>query len=331
VTGRFFASALTLLGLALGLAAMLSASDQSEAQDFPVRARLPQLAGDSAAATPSATAPAGATPVGLTSCTVTNVVDGDTIDVNGCADAGRIRLILVDTPEISPGECFGKQAREYTTQRLLNRQVGLEKDKTNTDRYDRFLRYVWVDAELFNERLVRDGYAAMGIYPPDIKYQSRIAVAQQEAKTNQRGLWPVCGGIGVPGTPTPVQSPTATPTPSPTPIGTATPTPTVGGSCAAASASITGLDKFGETVTVSGSGNMTGWYLISVRGNQRLDFPANFTLNGSVQVKSAVPQFSNSASQLWWTSANVWNNSDDDDAVLYNCAGQQVSYFDDGH
>jgi micrococcal nuclease len=290
---------------------------------------MPQLAADSGGS--STTPLASPTPAGLVFCNVSNVVDGDTIDVNGCADAGRVRLILVNTPEISPGECFGKQAREYTTQKLLNRQVGLEKDKTNTDRYDRFLRYVWVDGELFNERLVRDGYAALGVYPPDLKYQSRIAAAQQDAKANQRGLWPVCGGIGVPGTPTPQLSPSPTLTPSPTPIGTATPTPTVSGACGTASAQITGLDKVLEIVTISGAGNLSGWYLISVRGNQRYDFPNNFTLNGTVQVRSAVAAFSNSPTQLWWTSANQWNNSDDDDAVLYNCLGQQVSYFDDGN
>lgn len=75
---------------------------------------------------------------------------------------------------------------------------------------------------------------------------------------------------------------------------------------------------------------MTSWYLMSMRGSQRFDFPANFTLNGSVQVKSAAAPFLNSSAQLWWTSVNMWNNSDDDDGALYNCSGQQVSYFDDG-
>jgi endonuclease YncB( thermonuclease family) len=31
---------------------------------------------------------------------VANVVDGDTIDVENCSDAGRVRLILVETPEV---------------------------------------------------------------------------------------------------------------------------------------------------------------------------------------------------------------------------------------
>ncbi len=337
---RKFAPSLLLLLPGIILLAASVAGDsppRSHAAALEARAWLPQIAADSASgatATPAATVTltpsASATPAGLAFCTVTNVVDGDTIDVSGCGDPGRIRFILVDTAEVNPGECFGKEASAYTKSKLLNREVGLEKDVSNKDRFGRNLRYIWVDGELFNERLVRDGYAALAVYPPDVKYQARIAAAEQEAKETGRGLWPVCGGVGTPGTPTPALSPTSTPTPSPTPAGTATPTPTVTGSCTAASATITGLEKVLEVVTVSGSGNMTGWYLISTRGSQRFGFPNNFTLNGSAQIRSGTPQFPNSPSQLWWTAENQWNNSEDDDAVLYTCSGEQVSYFDDG-
>ncbi|MBE7518440.1 MAG: thermonuclease family protein [Thermoflexaceae bacterium] len=337
--GKFAPSLLLLLPGIILLAATAAGDSppRSHAAGLEARARFPQIAADSASgatATPAATvtlAPsASATPAGLAFCTVTNVVDGDTIDVSGCGDRGRIRFILVDTPEISPGECFGKEPSAYTKAKLLNHQGGLENDVSNKDRFGRNLRYIWLDGELFNERLVRDGYAALAVYPPDVKYQARIAASEQEAKTNSRGLWPVCGGVGVPGTPTPVLSATATSTPSPPPAGTATPTPTVTGSCTAASATITGLDKVLEVVTVSGARNMTGWYLISTRGSQRYDFPDNFTLSGSVQTRSGTPAFPNSSNQLWWTSTNMWDNSEDDDAVLYDCSGQQRSYFDDG-
>lgn len=328
-------------GIALLFGALSSGS--SKADDLVPRAYLPKVAADSApgslppgpptltpTATRTGTPGAGATPAGLTLCTVTNVVDGDTIDVSGCSEPGRIRLLLIDTPEVNPGECFGKEATEYTKSRLLNRQVGIEKDISNKDGFGRNLRYIWIDGELFNEVIVRDGYAVLAIYPPDVKYLDRIEAAQTTAQSFSSGLWPACGGVGVPGTPTPIQSATATPTSSPTPFGTATPTPTASGACQAASATITGLDKVLEIVTVSGSGNLDGWYLISTRGDQRFDFPDNFTLSGSVQIRAATAPFPNSSGQLWWTSANQWNNSEDDDAVLYDCTGQQRSYFDDG-
>jgi micrococcal nuclease len=307
-------------GLALCTVAVLRGTNSSAADTLAVRARLPQLASDSAVAP---------TPAGLVYCSVSHIVDGDTIDVTGCPDSGRVRLVLINTPEISPGECFGKEASAYTSSHLLNRQVGLERDKSDKDSFGRYLRYVWVDGELFDERIVRDGYAELAVYPPDVKYQSRIADAQHDAQISGRGLWPVCGRVGAPGTATPVQSSTAIP-PSPTPVGTATPSPTVPATCASSSATVSALDKVLEVVTISGSGNMTGWYLVSVRGNQRFDFPADFVLNGSVQIRSGTPAFANSATQLWWTDATQWNNTENDDAVLYNCSGQQVSYFDDG-
>jgi micrococcal nuclease len=258
-------------------------------------------------------------------------VDGDTIDVTGCADAGRIRLILVDTPEVSPGECFGKQASAFTTNSLLNQEVGLERDVSDKDFFGRFLRYVWIGGELYNERLVREGYAALGVYPPDLKYRTRIAAAESDARSSGRGLWPVCGGLGVPGTPTPKGAAPTSQAGTPTAL-VATPFPTQQGGCdaAASSVSIVSLDKVLEVVTVAGSGDLTGWYLISTRGNQRFNFPAGFALSGSVQIQSGTAEFTNSSTLLWWTAATQWNNSEDDDAILYSCTGAQVSYLDDG-
>ncbi|MFN0146624.1 MAG: hypothetical protein ACKVT1_08945 [Dehalococcoidia bacterium] len=130
-------------------------------------------------------------------------------------------------------------------------------------------------------------------------------------------------------------STSATPTTTATPTVTATPTPTASPTttattCGAANATITALDKVGESVSVTGTGNLTGWYLISTNGNQRFDFPQGFTLAGTVLIRSAVAQFANSSSQLWWTAASQWNNSQNDDAVLYDCLGTARSTFDDG-
>ena len=100
--------------------------------------------------------------------------------------------------------------------------------------------------------------------------------------------------------------------------------------CNGATADIIALDKVGEIVTITGSGNLTGWYIISLAGNQRFDFPNGFVAGGLVQIKSGVAQFANTQSMLWWTSASQWNNATNDDAVLFNCLDQQVDFFDDG-
>jgi micrococcal nuclease len=237
----------------------------------------------------------GSVPPGLVSCTVSAIVDGDTIDVSGCADAGRVRLLLIDAPETSK-DCFAAEATAFVRSRLLGRTIGLERDATDRDQYGRFLRYVWLDGELFNEAMARDGYAKLLVFE-NVKYRQRLAAAEAGARDAQRGLWGACGV----------------------------------GNCAGPVA-ITRLDKAGEVVTISGSGDLTGWKLVSERGasSQRFSFPPGYALSGSVDVVSGVPRFNNTTVRLWWTASNIWNNSDDDDALLYDAGGQLVCEFDDG-
>ena len=120
--------------------------------------------------------------------------------------------------------------------------------------------------------------------------------------------------------------PATTATSTPAPSATATP----GVTCGDGTATITGLDKVGEFVTLSASGNLTGWRLVSVTGSQTFNFPTGFVGSGTVQVKSAAPVFANTLSLLWWSTANVWSDSGNDDAALYNCNGDLVQTFDDG-
>jgi micrococcal nuclease len=127
--------------------------------------------------------------------TVTRVIDGDTIVI----DSGeKVRLIGVDTPETvdpkRPDGCFGKNASEFTKSQLLGKSVRLEKDVSETDKYKRLLRYVWINDVMFNELLVRQGYAQVSTYPPDVKYQDKFLAAQKEARNEKIGLWNECFG-----------------------------------------------------------------------------------------------------------------------------------------
>lgn len=49
-----------------------------------------------------------------------------------------------------------------------------------------------MDGIFVNDYLVRQGYAYASSYPPDIKYQGQFSKSQQEATTNNRGLWGQC-------------------------------------------------------------------------------------------------------------------------------------------
>jgi len=127
---------------------------------------------------------------------VISVVDGDTIHVDlGGLDV-TIRFIGIDTPEtVAPGqpvECFGHEASAYTTERLDGETVRLEFDVERIDPYDRTLAYVWIDGELFNESLVRLGYALVTTYPPNVRYVDRFIQAQRSARREGAGLWGSC-------------------------------------------------------------------------------------------------------------------------------------------
>jgi len=128
---------------------------------------------------------------------VTRVVDGDTIEVQIAGATYRVRYIGIDTPETvdprRPVGCFGREASERNRQLVEGKTVGLEKDVSETDKYDRLLRYVWLDGEMVNAILVREGYAMASTYPPDVKYQELFLGLQGEARDAGLGLWgPAC-------------------------------------------------------------------------------------------------------------------------------------------
>lgn len=129
--------------------------------------------------------------------TVSRVVDGDTIVLNS---GETVRLIGIDTPETvdprRPVGCYGKEASNFTKSLLTGNQVRLEKDISETDKYGRLLRLIYVQTqsgEIFvNDYLVRQGFAQAKTWPPDVKYQQQFLSAEHEAKANNRGLWQAC-------------------------------------------------------------------------------------------------------------------------------------------
>lgn len=126
---------------------------------------------------------------------VARVVDGDTIKL---ASGQTIRYIGIDTPETKDPrrgvQCYGKEAYEKNKELVEGKQVVLEKDISETDRYGRLLRYVYINGVFINDYLVREGFAHASTYPPDVKYQEQFRNAQKEARENNKGLWALCGG-----------------------------------------------------------------------------------------------------------------------------------------
>jgi len=127
---------------------------------------------------------------------VVQVVDGDTIRVDLGGRETPVRLIGIDTPErdgpFTDEECFGARASRFTTDALGGRRVDLEFDVERTDRFDRTLAYIWVEGSLFNERILREGYAVLATFPPNVRYVQRLRAAQRRARDARAGLWGVC-------------------------------------------------------------------------------------------------------------------------------------------
>ncbi len=101
-----------------------------------------------------------------------------------------MRLILIDAPErdhVPYGAAATRLLRQIVP---VGTRATLELDVQHRDRYGRLLAYVYApDGRMANEEMVREGYAMISTYPPNVKYVERIRAAQQRARAEGRGLW----------------------------------------------------------------------------------------------------------------------------------------------
>jgi micrococcal nuclease len=118
---------------------------------------------------------------------IIKVIDGDTIDVRIDGAEYRVRYIGMDTPEID--EPYYDQATDLNQDLVEGRQVILIQDVSETDRFDRFLRYILVDDVFINYELVRRGYARAVTFPPDVACVETLLEAEQLARVEEKGLW----------------------------------------------------------------------------------------------------------------------------------------------
>jgi micrococcal nuclease len=131
---------------------------------------------------------------------VKSVIDGDTIEL---VDGQKVRYLLIDTPEtVHPKkkvQCYGREASQKNKELVDGKDIFLEKDISETDRYGRKLRYVYLsnrdnpsEVIMVNEYLIEKGYAQVVTYPPDVKYKERFLKVQRMAQDEKKGLWGSC-------------------------------------------------------------------------------------------------------------------------------------------
>ncbi len=119
---------------------------------------------------------------------VTKTIDGDTIDVRlEDGNTYSVRYIGIDSPE--SGNPLFAEARKANSDMVFQKEVILIKDVSETDQYERLLRYVVVGDIFVNYELVRTGFASALTYPPDVACSTTFSDAEQYAKNNLLGLW----------------------------------------------------------------------------------------------------------------------------------------------
>ena len=135
---------------------------------------------------------------------VTRVIDGDTIEL---ANKERVRLIGIDTPEARYNPklkrdarrtgrdyrtiiTMGRKATSFTKSLVEGKKVKLEFDAEKRDKYGRLLAYVYLpDGRMLNAELLKEGYAQIYTFPPNVKYVDSFLKLQKQARENNRGLW----------------------------------------------------------------------------------------------------------------------------------------------
>jgi len=124
---------------------------------------------------------------------VTNVVDGDTIDVDidlgfDISFSSRVRLAGIDTPESrttnKAEKVLGLEAKEYVKSKIKDaKEVVIKTEKIDSsEKYGRILGWLFLDGSKVsvNEQMIADGYA-WG-YLGDTKVKDFEALAKVRAK-----------------------------------------------------------------------------------------------------------------------------------------------------
>ena len=124
---------------------------------------------------------------------VTNVVDGDTIDVEidlgfDISFSSRVRLAGIDTPESrttnKAEKVLGLEAKEYVKSKIKDaKDVVIKTEKVDSsEKYGRILGWLFLDGSKVsvNEQMIADGYA-WG-YLGDTKVKDFEALAKVRAK-----------------------------------------------------------------------------------------------------------------------------------------------------
>lgn len=120
-------------------------------------------------------------------------VDGDTAYFILNKDEIKTRFLAIDTPEsTTQKEAYGKEASDFTCSTLKNaKTIEIEYDENSdkTDKYDRHLVWVFVDGELLQNLIIKEGLAEVAYLYDDYKYTEILKNTETIAKENKVNIW----------------------------------------------------------------------------------------------------------------------------------------------
>lgn len=136
------------------------------------------------------------------SAQIERAVDGDTLVVRQSGTRERVRVLGINTPEVTGTPQCGGEAASRSAERWVakNHIVTLRSDSAapNRDRYGRLLRYVEPSrlevqpGTDFSAVQVRRGHARVAAYGQDLDTLPVLRQLERAARRHGRGLWGGC-------------------------------------------------------------------------------------------------------------------------------------------
>lgn len=126
---------------------------------------------------------------------VSRVIDGNTIVLE---NGEWVRYLGIQTPELVTNECYAKEAKLRNEELVLGKSVELKKDNLEKDKFQRSLRYVYVEGVNINKKLISEGFGRIGSENLDISEFKNFKIVEQEAQNKKAGLWGNCLNLQLP-------------------------------------------------------------------------------------------------------------------------------------
>lgn len=134
---------------------------------------------------------------GPTQGEVSNVVDGDTVDILAAGETLRLRYLHLDAPELNstssePAECLAEEAKAVNAGLVLGQSVTISYDEECEDRFGRLLGFVYLGERMVNKVLVERGYGRLLFIAPNLSLVSEFETLEAMAKEQSAGVWGAC-------------------------------------------------------------------------------------------------------------------------------------------